>query len=67
MGCQLEVSAHGESTSDDEFKTYASCVSFMAAWFEKQAGANGKDTPALFDEFKGNVCNVMMGDAVKGD
>jgi hypothetical protein len=64
---ELEVSAHGEGTEEEEFRTYATCVRFMAAWFEKQDGANGKDTEGLFDEFKANVCTVMKGDAIKGD
>lgn len=67
MSTTLRVSAHENITSDEDWKTYASCVSFMAYWFEKQNGANGKETPELFDEFKENVCEIMVGDAVKGD
>jgi hypothetical protein len=64
---QLEVSAHGENTTTEEYQTYAAAVQFLAGWFEKQDGANGKDTEGLFDELKHNVCVVMVGDAVKGD
>ncbi len=64
---QLFVSAYMETTSDEEWESYAAAVAFMAFWFEKQDGADGKDTNALFEEFKENVCIVMKGDAVKGD
>lgn len=66
-GTALFVSAYMDETSAEDWESYAACVSFMAFWFEKQDGADGKDTNALFEEFKENVCIVMKGDAVKGD
>lgn len=57
---RMKISAF-EETPPEELKTYCSCVSFMAHWFEKQAGANDKQPPELFEEFKDNVTAHMMG------
>ena len=59
MQVTLVISAKADNTTQQELETYGSAVSFLAYWFEKQDGVMGQDTPALFDEFKDNVCRAM--------
>lgn len=56
---QLSISAYGDRTSPYEIHLYGSGVKFFAYWFTKQDGVMGKDTEALFDELKENVCKAM--------
>jgi len=56
---QLTISAWGETTTDEDIAVYGSAVKFMAIWLMKQDGAMGKDTEALLNEFKHNVCTAM--------
>ena len=56
---RLTITAYGESTTDQELEMYKQSVKFMAYWFTKQNGAMGSDTPALFDEYKNNICLAM--------
>lgn len=56
---QLVISAWDERTSPKDIEMYGACVKFFTYWLAKQDGVMGKDTEALFDEFKMNVCKAM--------
>jgi hypothetical protein len=55
----LTISAYEETTTQDEIDVYGSGVKFFSYWFAKQDGVMGKDTEALFEEFRQNVCKAM--------
>lgn len=61
---QMAISAR-EETTREEIETYVAAIGFLAYWFEKQDGANGKDTEALFEEMRGNICDIMIGNATR--
>lgn len=60
---QLQISAYNDKTTEKEIAMYGSAVKFMAYWLTKQDGVMGKDTGALLDEFKSNICKAMRGGA----
>lgn len=59
---KLVITAYGETTPPEELRIYAHAVKFLAYWMQKQDGAMGSDTEALFEELKTNVCKAMMGE-----
>jgi len=60
---QLTISAYEERTTPQEIQMYGAAVKFMTYWLIKQDGVMGKDTGALLDEFKENICLAMRGGA----
>lgn len=56
---QLTISAFAERTPPVEIELYGSAVKFLTYWMVKQNGCGGKDTEALFEELKSNVCKAM--------
>jgi hypothetical protein len=60
---KLIISAYGDITTANEIELYGAAVKYLAFWFMKQDGVNGKDTEALFEEFKENVCKAMAAGA----
>lgn len=61
----LKIAAYSETTSPDEIATYVAAAQFLAFWLEKQNGAAGNDTEALFEQFKNNVCAIMARGAIR--
>ena len=61
----LKIAAYLESTTPEQLQTYVAAVRFVAWWVEKQDGAAGNDTAALFDQFKDNVCAMMARGTIK--